>query len=153
LIIEPLSKLHHRKSFDSGDPEVNRFLHEQALQDHGKDMSRTMVLVDDVKPSTIIGYHTLAIQYVRQETDEVSRRAGVRAMMLDARSVSRSGTKSTISSAFPGNCACSKASQRSAGLPSFGRTVLVWLGGSPQCFKIERFHLQERFGHAGQFRG
>jgi GNAT superfamily N-acetyltransferase len=91
-------------------------------------MSRTMVLVDDVNPSRIIGYHTLAIQYVRQEeipgdrprikrpipvillgqlgvdtrfhgqrfgelllmdaqarTDEVSRRTGVRALMLDAR--------------------------------------------------------------------
>jgi GNAT superfamily N-acetyltransferase len=128
LIIEPLSKLHNRKAFDSGDPEVNRFLHEQALQDHDKDMSRTMVLVDAAHPSRILGYHTLAIQYVRQEdipgdkprikrpipvillgqlgvdasfqgkrygelllmdaqarTDEVSRRTGVRSLMLDAR--------------------------------------------------------------------
>jgi hypothetical protein len=128
LIIEPLSKLHNRKSFDSGDREVNRFLHEQALQDDEKDMSRSMVLVDEASPSRIIGYHTLAIQYVRQEdipgdkprikrpipvillgqlgvdttfhgrrfgelllmdaqarTEEVSKRTGVRAMMLDAR--------------------------------------------------------------------
>lgn len=128
MVIEPHSKIHNRKLFDSGDPEVDRFLHEQALQDHDKDMSRTMVLVDEADSARIIGYHTLAISHVRQEdipgdrprikrripvillgqigvdkffhgrrlgelllmdaqarTDEVSRRTGVRAMMLDAR--------------------------------------------------------------------
>ncbi|HYV05741.1 MAG TPA: GNAT family N-acetyltransferase [Blastocatellia bacterium] len=129
MIIEPISRLHNRKLFDCGDDAVNRFLSEQALQDHEKDMSRTMVLIDDrADPTRIIGYHTLAMRQVRQEDipkdkpkikrsipvvllgqlgvdksfqgrrfgewllmdaqariDEISRRTGVRAMMLDAR--------------------------------------------------------------------
>jgi GNAT superfamily N-acetyltransferase len=129
LIIEPISRHHDRKQFDCGDDEVNRFLSEQALQDHEKDMSRTMVLIDDAVDQTrIIGYHTLAMSQVRQEdipkdkpkikrsipvvllgqlgvdrafqgrglgelllmdaqarVDEISRRTGIQAMMLDAR--------------------------------------------------------------------
>ena len=68
MIIEPISRQHSRKLFDCGDEEVNRFLREQALQDHEKDMSRTMVLIDDVGDQTqIIGYHTLAMRQARQE--------------------------------------------------------------------------------------
>lgn len=129
MIIEPISRQHERKQFDCGDDEVNRFLREQALQDHEKDMSRTMVLIDDEADQTlIIGFHTLAMRHVRQEdipkdkpkikrsipvvllgqlgvdrafqglgrgdlllmdaqarVDEISRRTGIRAMMLDAR--------------------------------------------------------------------
>ena len=129
MIIEPISRLHNRKLFDCGDDEVNRFLRDLALQDHEKDMSRTMVLVDDAADQTrIVGYHTLAMSQVRQEdipkdkpkikrsipvvllgqlgvdralhgrgfgelllmdaqarVDEISRRTGIRAMMLDAR--------------------------------------------------------------------
>ena len=129
MLVEPISRQHNRKLFDCGDDEVNRFLREQALQDHEKDMSRTMVLIDDEADQTrIIGYHTLAMRQVRQEdipkdkpkikrsipvvllgqlgvdiafhgrglgelllmdaqarVDEISRRTGIRAMMLDAR--------------------------------------------------------------------
>lgn len=130
MLIEPISRAHDRKPFDCGDEEVTRFLREQALQDHEKNLSRTMVLVDDdTDPARIIGYHTLVMAQVRQEeipddrprikrgipvillgqlgvdcefqgrglgemllmdaqarVDEISKRAGVRAMMLDARS-------------------------------------------------------------------
>ena len=129
MIVEPISRHHDRKQFDCGDDEVNRFLREQALQDHEKDMSRTMVLIDDAVDQTrVTGYHTLAMSQVRQEeipkdkpkikrsipvvllgqlgvdsafqgrglgelllmdaqarVDEISRRTGIRAMMLDAR--------------------------------------------------------------------
>jgi GNAT superfamily N-acetyltransferase len=129
LVIEPVSRQHNRKLFDCGDDEINRFLREQALQDHEKDMSRTMVLIDnEADPTRIVGYHTLAMRQVRQEdipkdkpkikrtipvvllgqlgvdkafhgrgfgelllmdaqarVDEVARRTGIRAMMLDAR--------------------------------------------------------------------
>jgi len=128
LIIEPISKHHNRKLFDCGDEEVTRFLSEQALQDHEKDLSRTMVLIDEGDPSRVIGYHTLVLMQVKQDeipkdkprikrplpvillgqlgvdhdfqgsglgemllmdaqarVDEISRRVGIRAMMLDAR--------------------------------------------------------------------
>lgn len=129
MIIEPLSKHHNRKLFDCGDEEVTRFLRQQALQDQEKDLSRTMVLIDEQdEPTRIIGYHTLLMVQVRQEeiprdtpkikrnlpvillgqlgvdrafqgkgygelllmdaqarVHEISNRAGVRAMMLDAK--------------------------------------------------------------------
>lgn len=129
MVIEPLTLAHNRKLFDCGDHEVTRFLREQALQDAGKELSRTMVMVDERDdPARIIGYHTLLFMQVSQEeipgdkpklkrpipvillgqlgvdvafqghrhgelllmdaqarVDEVSRKTGVRAMMLDAK--------------------------------------------------------------------
>lgn len=106
------------------------------MQDHERDLSRTMVLVEgDVTFSTrIIGYHTLVLAQVRQDEipndrprikrpipvillgqigvdvnykgqglgdlllmdaqarcDEISRKLGIRALMLDARSESLAG--------------------------------------------------------------
>lgn len=129
MLIEPLTREHDRKSFDCGDDEVTRFLREKAMQDHERDLSRTMVLIDTKNsPRKIIGYHTLVMMQVKQEeipndrpritrgipvillgqlgidnnyqgqglgdlllmdvqarTDEVSRKVGIRALMLDAR--------------------------------------------------------------------
>ena len=130
MLIEPLSRSHNRKGFDCGEEDVTRFLREQALQDHEKDLSRTMVLIEEhADPARIAGYHTLVMAHVKQKeipedrpaikriipvillgqlgvdrdfqrrgygemllmdvqarVDEISRRTGVRAMMLDARS-------------------------------------------------------------------
>lgn len=129
MLIEPLTREHNRKSFDCGDEEVTRFLREKAMQDHERDLSRTMVLIDPEESSKrIIGYHTLVMTQVKQaeipndrpritrgipvillgqlgvddkyqgqglgdmllidtqaRTDEVSRKVGIRALMLDAR--------------------------------------------------------------------
>lgn len=129
MLIEPLMREHDRKSFDCGDEEVTRFLLEKAMQDHERDLSRTMVLIDtENSPRKIIGYHTLVMMQVKQEeipndrpritrgipvillgqlgidnnyqgrglgdlllmdvqarTDEISRKVGIRALMLDAR--------------------------------------------------------------------
>lgn len=128
MIIEPISKRHNRRLFDCGDEEVTRFLREQALQDSDKDLSRTMVLIDEIDPGRVIGYHTLLMMHVGREeipgagprikrpipvillgqlgvdrafqgqgfgelllmdaqarVHEISKRTGVRAMMLDAR--------------------------------------------------------------------
>lgn len=129
MLIEPLDRKHNRKSFDCGDEEVTRFLREKALQDHERDLSRTMVLVEsEESPKRIAGYHTLVMTQIRQEeipndrpritrgipvillgqlgvdvnfqgqgfgdvllmdaqarTDEISRKVGIRALMLDAR--------------------------------------------------------------------
>lgn len=129
MLIEPLTREHNRKSFDCGDEEVTRFLREKAMQDHERNLSRTIILIDaGESPKRIIGYHTLVMTQVRQEeipndrpritrgipvillgqlgidikyqgralgdillmdvqarTDEISRKVGIRALMLDAR--------------------------------------------------------------------
>lgn len=129
MLIEPLTHEHNRKSFDCGDEDVTRFLREKAMQDHERDLSRTMVLIEPKEsPKRIIGYHTLVMTQVKQEeipndrpritrgipvillgqlgvdvkyqgrglgdillmdvqarTDEISRKVGIRALMLEAR--------------------------------------------------------------------
>lgn len=129
MLIEPLSRSHNRKTFDCGDDEVTLFLREKAMQDHERNLSRTMVLIEpNDSPVKIIGYHTLLMRQVNQEeipndkpritrgipvillgqlgvdanfqgqglgdlllidvqarTDEISRKIGIRALMLDAR--------------------------------------------------------------------
>lgn len=67
MLIEPLTRAHDRKSFDCGDREVTSFLREKAMQDHERDLSRTMVLIDPEAPKRIVGYHTLLMQQVKQE--------------------------------------------------------------------------------------
>lgn len=59
----------------------------------------------------------LLLMDAQARTDEVSRRTGIRAMLLDARTnTSRDGTRNMTLSGFPANSACSKASPRSASL-------------------------------------
>ncbi|MFY9225527.1 MAG: GNAT family N-acetyltransferase [Blastocatellia bacterium] len=132
MLIEPISKTHNRKLFDCGDEDVTNFLLQKALQDQEKNLSRTMVLINEViDPKRIIGYHTLIFAQVNQEhipndkptikrpipvillgqlgidktfqkkgygelllmdaqarVDEISRKVGIRAMILDARNES-----------------------------------------------------------------
>jgi GNAT superfamily N-acetyltransferase len=129
LLIEPLTREHNRKKFDCNDDAVNQFLREKAMQDQDRDLSRTMVLVNETRDAKIIcGYHTLVMSQIRQEeipddkpkitrgipvillgqigidvefqgqgfgdlllmdvqsrVDEISRKVGIRALMLDAR--------------------------------------------------------------------
>ena len=68
MLIEPLSRTHNRRTFDCGEEAVTRFLREQALQDHEKNLSRTMALIDQhVDAARISGYHTLVMAHVKQE--------------------------------------------------------------------------------------
>ncbi len=68
MLIEPLTREHNRKIFNCNDESVNQFLREKALQDQARDLSRTMVLVDEkTDAKRILGYHTLVMSQVRQE--------------------------------------------------------------------------------------
>ncbi len=60
LTIESLSKKHNRTEFDCGVDELNKYLQRVARQHLNKGMSRTFVLIDDIKPADIIGFYTLA---------------------------------------------------------------------------------------------
>ena len=60
LKIETLKKNHDRAGFDCGNDELNRYLQRTARQHLDKGMSRTFVVIDDLIPSKILGYYTLA---------------------------------------------------------------------------------------------
>ena len=68
LLIEPLSRTHDRKSFSCGDEAVDVFLQEKAMQDQVLGLGRTRVLFESDKPSEIIGYYTLVMCPVPQES-------------------------------------------------------------------------------------
>jgi len=86
LLIEPLSRVHDRGSFDCGDPDVTDFLRKKALQDQERDLSRTMILIDERDPSErILGYHTLLMMQVRQDdvpNDRPRIKRGIPVVML-----------------------------------------------------------------------
>jgi hypothetical protein len=60
LKIETLSKDHNRSEFDCGVDELNQYLKRIARQHLNKGISRIFILVDDNKPSEILGFYTLA---------------------------------------------------------------------------------------------
>ncbi|MGD9071996.1 MAG: GNAT family N-acetyltransferase [Desulfobacterales bacterium] len=60
LKIETLSKDHNRSEFHCGVDELNQYLKRIARQHLNKGISRTFILVDDNKPSEILGFYTLA---------------------------------------------------------------------------------------------
>lgn len=60
--IELLSKTHRRKPFCSGQPEVDAWLHSNALQSQSKHLTATKILVDST--STVAGFYTLATSQV-----------------------------------------------------------------------------------------
>ena len=60
LKIETLIKDHHRSEFDCGVDQLNQYLKRIARQHLNKGMSRTFVLIDDDKPTEILGFYTLA---------------------------------------------------------------------------------------------
>jgi GNAT superfamily N-acetyltransferase len=59
LRIEPLTRAHNRQGFDCGSIELNQYLRSTARQHSEKGISRTFVLVEDKKPSEILGFFTL----------------------------------------------------------------------------------------------
>ena len=59
FIVEPLSKLHDRETFDCGEENLNIFLKRFARQNDAKGFSRTFVAVRPGEPK-ILGYYTLA---------------------------------------------------------------------------------------------
>lgn len=65
--IVPLARHHDRSRFDCGVPELNFFLKATARQHSDKGISRTFVLSDQEKPTTIVGYFTLTLCEVRTE--------------------------------------------------------------------------------------
>ncbi len=66
LLIEPLSRIHDRKSFSCGDGTVDLFLREKAMQDQTLGLGRSRVLFDTDKRSEIVGYYTLVMCPVPQ---------------------------------------------------------------------------------------
>jgi hypothetical protein len=66
-IILPISRDHNRSGFDCGVPELNTFLKTTARQHDNKGISRTFVLSEPEKPTSIHGYFTLTLCEIHME--------------------------------------------------------------------------------------
>lgn len=60
--VELLTKSHNRKTFQSGQEQVDAWLKQSALQSQKKQLSSTKVLLDN--ESRLVGYYTLATSQV-----------------------------------------------------------------------------------------
>lgn len=54
------AKAHDRAGFDCGEPLLNDFLRRYAVQQSGKGVASTFVVVDDVQPAKILGFYSLS---------------------------------------------------------------------------------------------
>ncbi len=74
LVIEPLHGRHARSQFASGEPELDRYLREQALQDVRRRAASCQVL-RKVENLDVIGYYTLSMNRIDPSVfPEASRR-------------------------------------------------------------------------------
>jgi GNAT superfamily N-acetyltransferase len=76
LVVEALhSKRHDCAAFTCGEPSLDRYLRELALQHHDAGLSTTHVLIDDAATRTVLGYYTLsAAQLLLTELQEADRK-------------------------------------------------------------------------------
>lgn len=61
LKIEPIKKIHNRKSFNCGQQSLNDYIEKIARQHSDKGLSKTFVLIDEQQPDEIMAYFTLVV--------------------------------------------------------------------------------------------
>ena len=76
LLVEQLQpRRHDRAAFACGEPVLDAYLQQKAVQHHRDGISTTHVLVDAGEPSRILGYYTLsAAQLLLTDLQETDRR-------------------------------------------------------------------------------
>jgi GNAT superfamily N-acetyltransferase len=67
--LQALGKVHDVKKFDCGVAELNQWLHTVAMQHQKNGMSKTFVAVDEINPSEILGFATMAIRTFTPATE------------------------------------------------------------------------------------
>ena len=58
--IDPLTKIHDRKSFTCGNVALDAYLKEVARQDFNRDVATVFVATQKIEPQNICGYYTLS---------------------------------------------------------------------------------------------
>jgi len=76
LVVEQLHpKQHDREGFFCGEPSLDTYLRQQAVQHHRDGISTTHVLVDDANRARILGYYSLsAAQLLLTDLQESDRK-------------------------------------------------------------------------------
>jgi len=66
--IQPLTSARERSAFSSGEPSLDRYLHQKAGQDIRRDVARVYVCVSPSAPARIAGYYTLSAASIERAT-------------------------------------------------------------------------------------
>ena len=76
LLVELLqARRHDRAAFACGEPTLDAYLQQKAIQHHRDGISTTHVLVETTEPSRILGYYTLsAAQLLLTDLQEADRK-------------------------------------------------------------------------------
>jgi GNAT superfamily N-acetyltransferase len=56
----PVSRGQNRAAFDCGDADLNRYLQNQAQQNHDRGISRTFVAAPRLSPETVLGFYSIS---------------------------------------------------------------------------------------------
>jgi GNAT superfamily N-acetyltransferase len=56
----PVSRVHNRAAFDCGDLDLNRYLQNQARQNHDRGISKTYVACPHLAPQTVLGFYSIS---------------------------------------------------------------------------------------------
>jgi len=73
---QSLTSAHDLSQFDSGEPDLDRWLRDNALKQQERSLSRTFVLVDDVT-GQVVAYYTLLAHTVEKATLPSRQRSSV----------------------------------------------------------------------------
>ncbi len=63
-----IGRHHDRKTFDCGTPELNRYLHNYARQNHESGGAKTFIATNNTEPARVLGYYSIspgAIEFAR----------------------------------------------------------------------------------------
>jgi len=76
LVVEQLKpRRHDREGFACGEPSLDAYLRQRAVQHHRSGISTTHVLVDDADPTRILGYYSLsAAQLLLTDLQQADRK-------------------------------------------------------------------------------
>lgn len=74
---EPITKAHDRKSFDSGDTELNHFLQRYARQGHECGSAKTFLAIEDANACRILGFYSIAPATLSHESLPDALRRGL----------------------------------------------------------------------------
>lgn len=80
MVINPLDETHNRTDFNCGDPTLNRWFQQTALQHKKKELSSSFVALNDRNSSDVLGFYAITMAQLHS-TDlptELSKRLPIK---------------------------------------------------------------------------
>lgn len=76
----PIARTHNRAEFDCGDAELNRYLQNQARQNHERGIAKTFVAISEQYAQTVLGFYSISPTEIDQQRVAKPARMGHHAL-------------------------------------------------------------------------